>query len=47
MKRINNTELFINGKQGFIYKSKGGIGLARSDQEIMDLLEEGKDIGRK
>jgi len=25
MKRIN-TELFINGKEGFIYKSKGGIG---------------------
>jgi len=21
-----NTELFINGKQGVIYKSKGGIG---------------------
>jgi len=27
---------------GFKYKSKGGIGSARSDQEITDLLEEGK-----
>jgi len=27
---------------GFIYKSKGGIGSTRSDQEITDLLEEGK-----
>jgi len=32
---------------GFIYKSKGGIGSARSDQEITDLLEEGKSIGGK
>jgi len=27
---------------GFIYKSKGGIGSKRSDQEIMDLSEEGR-----
>jgi len=40
-KRIN-TELFIDRKGGFIYKSKGGIWSARSDQEITGLLEEGK-----
>jgi len=32
------------GSGGFIYKSKGGIGSARSDEEITDLLEEGKSI---
>jgi len=32
------------GSGGFIYKSKGGIGSARSDQEILDLLEEVKSI---
>jgi len=32
------------GSGGFIYKSKGGIWSARSDQEITDLLEEGKII---
>jgi len=31
-----NTELFIDGKEGFIYKSKGGIGSRKY------LLEEGK-----
>jgi len=40
MKRIN-TELFIDVKMGFIYKSKGGIGSGESDQEKMDLLKEG------
>jgi len=45
-KRINN-ELFIDRKGGFVYKSKGGIGSPRSDQEIKDLLEEGKSIGKK
>jgi len=40
-KRIN-TELFTKGKQGFIYKSKGEIGWRWSDQEISDLLEEGR-----
>jgi len=32
------------GSGGFIYKSKGGIGSGRSDQEISNLLEEGKSI---
>jgi len=47
MKRIN-TELLnclLIGGGGFIYKSKGGMGSARSVQEITDLLEEGKSIG--
>jgi len=35
------------GSGGFIYKSKGGIGSAKSDQEILNLSEEGKDIGGK
>jgi len=35
------------GSGGFIYKSIGGIGSARSDQEITDILEEGKSIGGK
>jgi len=30
------------GNGCFIYKSKGGIGSARLDKEIMALLEEGK-----
>jgi len=48
MKKRINTELFIDRKWvGFIYKSKGGIGSARSDQEITTLLEEGKSIGGK
>jgi len=29
------------GERSFIYKSKGGIGSDRSDQELSDLLEEG------
>jgi len=29
------------GKRSFIYKSKGGIGSDRSNQEISDHLEEG------
>jgi len=28
--------------RAFIYKSKGGIGLERSDQKIKDLSEEGR-----
>jgi len=35
------------GSGVFIYKSKGRIGSARSDQEMSDLLEEGKSVGRK
>jgi len=35
------------GSGGFIYKSKGVIGSARSDQEITDLLEEGKKHWRE
>jgi len=45
-KRVKLNCLLIESG-GFIYKSKGGIGSARSDQEITDLLEEGKSIGGK
>jgi len=35
------------GSGGFIYKSKGGIGSARSDQEISDIFEEGEKYWRE
>jgi len=37
----------LTGSGGFIFKNKGGIGSARSDQEITDLLEEGKKQWRE
>jgi len=37
----------LTGSGGFTYKSKGGIGSARWDQEITEHLEEGKSFGGK
>jgi len=40
----NNTELFIDA---LYTKDKGGIGSRLSDQEISDLLEEGRILAKE